>query len=729
MSVNSFLNSGKPKIVAAKPATTRVVRRVVVNQLDEQRNVRKITTIPTQTNQNLQTQPNQNLPAPTPKVVKKEPNLKSEEDILTFSIIAKMYLPKEQIERCNLLFSKLLQCKISFQTLSSGIYQCSAKHPAVLKLWDVLINRNVQVDEPLVLKVQEIVHWFLQNNLQPILCIHFFKFLTDAKKNGFSKNRLFSAILNSESSSAYPINSLAEILKFALIVYPLLPGTNNFSTYSKKQCKGYNIGIVDALGFHKRNEKFFIPSRIPDVVSTSKKIIKQPNVSNNSVGNPPNLDGHEGYGITGNTGRINLFVRESNSNSNNPENNAHGPGNPGKHHRQHHPPPKKYTPSHNKNIIPMSNTSTAFLFNFLTKSVQTGQEGGSHNPTYYHVEAPPPTRDLHELLESMEVLEHAIDEIEGFDSDATVYNFVIHSAIKYIYGNYWYEIENCLTNKQIRDYLIDRCHSFLEQISDDLLEAQHFSRGYLETQPTNAFIQDLSPPTMKSPLRIQFNFYETNLSNYIKNLILSYPSDKYKYTSLSWFVRKVLPRFQVNSNEHKVAIFGPKSLACALWYFSLLCRTLEPLFSFDALPSQSYDYVLDNAVESVSMKYSLENEKPLPRKHLTRILKSIITNRTIIDEMADEVVKHFGMLSQNIANFYPIFSRLNRAAMWLRFDPHRKTIWKCADMFGIAKGVNAEQELASKRQLYKKIVTSFPSKEKMYLIKFDIDKEIINVIP
>ncbi|OHT01246.1 hypothetical protein TRFO_31992 [Tritrichomonas foetus] len=679
MSLNSLLNGSAPKPV--RSAVTRVVRSRVISQNDEPKASNHVAVHSFQ-EKNSKPQP---VKHETPR---------QNEDILTFTIVAKIYLPKEVADRLDMLFMKFLQCKVSFQTLSGTIVKSVTKYPIVLQLWNVILNRNSIVTDPLAIKVKEIVGWFLANSLQPILCIHFVKFVVDAKQNGLSRIKIFCALIENESS-LYPPSAISDLLKFALELYPILPHSI-FPPLSHVD-KNSSTSIPEAFGIKRKTTEFLMSTRDQDASASLPK--KQ--------------------------SKMNNFINSGTTNNNIPS----------KHHGGRHsaPPPIKYTPSHNRNLINLPNSATSFFFNFLTKSTQTGQEGGSHPPPHHHVEAPPPTRDLHELLESMEVLEHAIDEIESFDTNIPVYNFVIYAAGKYIYGKSWQEIEKYLPNKHVREFIIERCRGFLETIYDDLLEAQHFSRGYLETQPTNGFICQLNPPSLKSSFRIHFTFYETNISNYLKSIILSHPvADKHKYTNLNWFVRKVLPRFQVADpkvkNTKKYEIFGPKSLACALWYFSLLCKTIAPIFSSDALQTKSWDAVLDNATEDVKMKYLIEGERPFPRKILTRVLKSIIANRTIIDEIADEVVKHFGMLSQNIANFYLIFSRLNRAASWLRNDPHKKLLWKCFDAFGVADGVNADQELYAKRPLYKKMVM-FPSKEKMYLFKFEIEKETIHILP
>lgn len=797
MSLNSFLNNTE-KSNNPKPTATRVIRRVVAPTPKEEFKVKRIDVTPNP----AQTQSAKSEKASKPNSIDKD------DDILTFSIVAKIYLPKETADRIDLLFMKMILGKISFQSLSASVSNLISKHDIILQLWNVILNRNINITDPLALKVKEIVRWFLNNDMLPIMCISFVKFIVESKQKGISKITLFSLVLN-QDSVAYPTKLMKDLLRFSLELYPLIPS----SSYHPYHIQPPYAPLPVTLGLRPFSHEFIIPKRIPDITTNSnnrKNYIS--NGTNSSISksaqsqasgsNDGANDGSSSYLSNGN---------EKGSGSSNQNSNSTQSSSGTSHHRHSAPPPIKFTPSHNKNLINMPmNNGTSFIFNFLTKSTQVGHEGGSHPNPHYHVEAPPPTRDLHELLESMEVLEHAIDEIEGFDEDCQVYNYVIYGAGKYIYNQLWSEIERYLPSFNVRKFIIKQCRFFLQQISDDLLEAQHFSRSYLETQPNTGFLCRLNPPKLNSPFLINFKFYETNVSHYLKMLIISHPADKHKYTSLLWFVRKILPRFQIinllqqqqqnmnqNQNSHQqmnqnlstnyhdiynteIAIYGPKSLVCVLWYFSLLCETIEPIFASDPTLMGTWDAVLDLATDQIRNKFSIDgnksnssnlinsanpnfsNEKerfnasnlhqnaanknninnqvnqsyPKPqhlhqkgsKKQLTRILKNIIANRTIIDEMADEVSKHFGKLSQNIARFFPIFSRLNRAASWYRNDPHRKILTKRAEKFGHAQGPNAAQELAALRPLYRNLVT-FPSNEKIYLLKFDFDKDKIKVIP
>lgn len=729
MSLNSFLNNETTN--NAKPPVSHVFRRKVCQQPKEEVKPQES---PNNTAENT-THPTIQILPKIKSEYKQEPTKRDEETLL-FSIISKIYLPKEISAKIDFLFMKLLQCKISFPTLSSSIYELVSKYPKALTIWNIFLGRNDEIQDPLTLKVREVIKWFIQNEYSSVYCIHFMKFLVDAKQQNLSSIELFDEILNNESFM-YPTQAIKSLFSFALDLYPDIPTSHyhQVNTQDEKQ-----KSIPEILGYVPFSHLFTIPKRLPDSTSMNKK---PSHPDQNLNGKQPLNDSTNGHGNTS----VNQQLQSTSS---------------GSHFRHSAPPPKLYTPSHNKHLIPFPSSGLALLFNFLTKSAQVGQEGGSHPHPHYHIDVPPPTRDIHELLESMEVLEHAIDEIEGFDENCQTYNYVVFGAGKYIYSNHWSEIERFLPSFNVRKFIIKRCHEFLGQISNELLEAQHFSRQFLETQPTNSFICSLNPPQLDSPFTFPFPFYETNISSYLKMLILSQQPDKNKYTSLLWFTKEVLPRFQVldllpeeSIKQTVVEFYGPKSLVCAIWYFSLLCEELAPVYNQDPIQLETWNSVLNNVTETIITKFSIDTysseyhpttafDRHLNISHLihgqpnygypkgfkkplTKILKSIITNRTIMDEKAEKVIKHFGNLSQNISHFLPIFSRFNRSASMYRNDPHRNELIRLAEMFGHAKGENAINELNEMRTLYRTII-DYPSREQFFLFKFDFENNTISII-
>ena len=317
----------------------------------------------------------------------------------------------------------------------------------------------------------------------------------------------------------------------------------------------------------------------------------------------------------------------------------------------------------------------------------------------------------------------------SFTEDSRVFNHAIDRACKCVYDEQtWDQIKECLPSQEVRRFLINRCRSVLPRIEREHYDAVQFAGHYLETQPTNAFLRSILPPSMDEPFTFSFTFYETNVSDYLKSLIVKSQAAMHRNPQIIWFITEILPLFQSFSDvQTSHVVFGPWSLACCLWYFSMLCDCITPMFSPDVEPTESWDAVLDTADEHTREKYLTNNQK-LPRKVLSKILKSIITNRTIVDENADEVVKHIGMLAQNISHFYPIYSKLNHACSWLQNDPHFPLIRKYLQLIGSTSGDNSPARLESRRALFQKL-TKFPSGERIFEFRFDLTNETFTIVP
>jgi hypothetical protein len=142
------------------------------------------------------------------------------------------------------------------------------------------------------------------------------------------------------------------------------------------------------------------------------------------------------------------------------------------------------------------------------------------------------------------------------------------------------------------------------------------------------------------------------------------------------------------------------------------------MFDRDPLLSDSWDAVLDSAYDKAREKYVGDDPKP-PRKPIWKLLKSILINRTIIDENADEIVKHMGMLSKYVGHFYPIYSQLNRACTAVHCDPHFPGLMKYADAFG---------GRPSTWRLYRHL-TRFPSEQEMFELYITKEPGTVKVRP
>jgi hypothetical protein len=140
------------------------------------------------------------------------------------------------------------------------------------------------------------------------------------------------------------------------------------------------------------------------------------------------------------------------------------------------------------------------------------------------------------------------------------------------------------------------------------------------------------------------------------------------------------------------------------------------LFTPDLLKADSWDAVLDSAYDRTREKFVGENKRP-PRKTLSKILKSMLTNRTVLDENANEIARHLGQLSEDLAHFYPLYSFLNRACSWLRCDPHFPHVLKLARQFGVNPIL---------RPFYAKMC-EFPSGHELFQFDLNVSSQLITL--
>ncbi|KAH0786951.1 hypothetical protein GPJ56_008949 [Histomonas meleagridis] len=249
------------------------------------------------------------------------------------------------------------------------------------------------------------------------MCVNFIKFLSDSRQQQLSQIKLLSYLITNDFENFTP-HCTSQLLQFALELFPYL-SSSNFNV-SPKPIE--NVSLATNLGIEDPNSPFIIPKRVLDVslaMQRKLRLQKQKALS------------------THHRGALSL------------------------------PTNVKFTPSHSQSLSDLPNNGTSFIFNFITKSTPVGHEGGSR-PIPHHVEAAPaPTRDINELLERLEVLEHLRDEIIGFNIDINQLKYVIRDPGMKIYGPAWEEIESYLTSREVRQYVISRLRSLLPRIEDN----------------------------------------------------------------------------------------------------------------------------------------------------------------------------------------------------------------------------------------------------------------------
>jgi hypothetical protein len=563
--------------------------------------------------------------------------------MLTFSLIAKLLLPKNHIERIDLLFRKLLASRVSFQTVSRSVTQIAAKYPAVQQCWAALLDRSVARPPPLVVQIRELVRWFSSNGLPQLSCIDFVKFLSESRQTRASAIQLFTRILAHEDAVASP-HMTRTLLRFAFELLPLLPTSARPPPLTAVD----HTTFRSCLGVEEERSEFVMPSRSLGLCAALQRRLR---------------------GQAQPRGKV---------------------------------PALKYTPSHSQSFTELEKGGTALVFNSMTKSTAVGHEGGPHVP-HHHAEAPPSTRDVNDLLERLETLEHDVDSVITFSEDTRVFTYSVDRAGKCVYGDsIWSQIQPLLTDAGVRRIVIARCRTALGRIEKEHYDGTQYIGQYLETQPINAYWQSIAPPRIGEFFQYRFPAAESESSEYVKGIILDNSVATHKHPNLVWFLQDLLPQM-----EAVRMLIGPRSLACALWYFALLCDVVEALFAPDAVKAKSWDAALDSASELAFQKFAGDDALP-PRKFLSKVFKSIITNRAVVDEIADEIVKHFGSFASHFAHFYPVYTQLNRAASAARADPHLASLLSLGRLFGRREEYH---------RMYLRAV-QFPSRQAMFEMTF-----------
>jgi hypothetical protein len=191
-------------------------------------------------------------------------------------------------------------------------------------------------------------------------------------------------------------------------------------------------------------------------------------------------------------------------------------------------------------------------------------------------------------------------------------------------------------------------------------------------------------------------------SEFLAELIVENSTAQHRNPNAVWFIAEILPWVR-----EKVVVIGSKSLVCALWYYGRLWEEVSRMCERDPLLTESWEAVLDSVYDKAREKFFGDEPKP-PRKAIVKVLKSILTNRGIVDENAEEIVKTMGVLSKHVGHFYPIYSQLNRACTAVHCDPHFELMMRYAEEFG---------GKAPLRQLYRKLAR-FPAGQELFELNF-----------
>lgn len=684
MSLNNLLYSGQPANGKQTPQTVRrvVKRKIDIDPQNNNQDQFLIQTPPTHPiyNQNHmiyqqpstyqkplsvisgRTQPNHITPHPQlPQI-----SFPVDDDMLIFSLMAKLLLPKDRIEKINILFQKLLLGKLSFPTVAMYISNNVEICPVIFEVWENLLNRRNRINNSLYKKILEILSQFKANNISmPVLC-NFISFISNSNQQSIPYIHLFERII-SKFEVLNRFKCPGKILQLALELLSLLPKSSN------------------------------------PLSSTLQPIEKEPTLSSILI----NEYKEKPFSIFPHYSDISSFLMRN--------------GKPKEHTTHRHTTSRDtiYTPSHHQNLIPMVETQPIIFLNYFTKSLNSGHEGGSRGHDPRHQGMPlPPTRDIHEVLEEPEIREHDMDAILAFDKDTNFIGHIVAVAALSVYDETtWSKIRKLLKSPQVRVYVSERCHSRLPRVMNSHYNACHLCDIFLSTRPINSYLLTLSVPDNIDG--IIFPYFNTSLevSEYLKSVFTLYRSARYKY--ILFFFRSLYP---ILSKQHEfMKLILPKSGVMILYYYSKLCEALVPLISKESIEFDTYEAVFDIAYEEVQNRFP--DGESLPHRFLSSVLKSIAKNGTILDKMSYEVDDHFGSKSIYVARIASILNHFNSSCKALSVDPK----WERMKKFAEAFATNQDQEtLNISFPLYREQML-FPSGEMVYLLELNSESDEITV--
>ena len=593
----------------------------------------------------------------------------TEEDTLAFSILSKILLPKNGIERINVLFEKLLLGKMSFPTVAKHISIILEVCPVVQKMWQRISNRQSAIDDPLTAKIMELIRWFKSTGQPNSLLFSFLGFISTVRQHSLSPIKVFEELLKKRELMGNSMDS-NRLAHFAWDLLRLLP-------QAKHPMKRYYQAPENRPMFTSFLSREFAPG--PFTISK-----KYPDVSTFLMKN----------------GKIKEHIG----------------------HRYISSRDTVFTPSHHQHLIPIGDGPYSVFLNFITKSLATGHEGGSRGHGSSHQEIPlPETRDIHDVLEQAEIVEHSVEAIMRFDRDTNYVGHVVRTAGKAAYSqDIWDEIEPMLVSEDVREFVSNRCKEQLLRLEDAHRAARHLCDVFLETRPINAFLLELRIPNFEKEVIIPCRFRDAEVTEYAKAVFTLYTSPR--YPSVPFFFRNILqllPR-----NGECMQILGPMSLAAAFFYFSKVCQAIEPLLSTDAVEFETYESVFDIACEQVQQKYP-DGESALRYRFLSKVLKSITKNGLIVDDLAHEVLDHFGKKAHCVAAIAPILAKLNSACSCLSEDHHWPVVFQMAKLFGIS---DDPDRFDARFKLYRSRVST-GSRSRLFVMKFGQGMETMQITP
>ena len=665
MSLPSFLNQAPAQSQKPPPAT--VIRHVVRHT--EAPHVKRIITAEPVT---VKPKPEMAKP-PAPVVRKPTEFIPRNEDLLTFSIFAKITLKKTQVEMLNQIFIKVLKGLMPYQSLNLKVQKVLQNDSDAYKSWQMLTqNTNKGFYNPLLKSIKTIVQWFIENNNTTNTIIEYFDFVVESHDNSVSWVHIFSTILKQQLNTI-DAKKVAELIKLTKDLFGQLPQRTKHN--EKENMKPLDFQTF--IGIDEPKKPFDLSSKIAEIIPLAKQakaLQLEPEPQQ-----PPQK------------------TKTSLSSL------------------------KRITPSHVKHVTPLSENQNAFIFNETTKMFPVNpDEFGKYKP-------PPdpavtiPVLDFFQVLENIEVNENKVDRIYAFSECNPYAGYCMRCAGREAFQAQWTEIEQYLDNRKVRDIVINRCRSQLPELEEEHEQTIDIASGVLETRVTDAFIMSINLSNM--PSEFPFPIDNDDASAFLLHFLSTITNGKLT-NAIQWFLVTVIPLIQ---RDNVVEFIHSQTYAGLLWHFSLLCDEVRSLLNATPLEMNTFEAVLDSIPDSLHNQKHGQGETTTTR-FLTETFKGIIACKIISDSSAEECRKHFGKKVEHVTHFLPLLERMCAECNLLRTDLHMKQLTLLSQKLGVFDEGTTEGGIMSRRGVYNASVRNIRF-HKLVVIRASHEKGKIIVHP
>ena len=277
-------------------------------------------------------------------------------------------------------------------------------------------------------------------------------------------------------------------------------------------------------------------------------------------------------------------------------------------------------------------------------------------------------QDFFQVLENIEVNENKVDRIYAFSECNPYAGYCMRAAGREAFQTRWTEIEHYLDKPKVRDIVINRCRSMLPNLENEHEEVVRSAKIVLKTRTTNAFLASIKVTNI--PNSFTFSFDSDEVCAYLLHFLSTMPNCKLT-SGIQWFLVTVIPLLQ---RDNTVEFIHSQTYAGLLWHFSLLCDEIRPLIKATPLELNTFEFVLDEVNDKMVHQKAANFADFQTHRTLTDMLKSIVINKIIDDDVATEATKHYGRLVEHITHFYPLLESMCIALQFSQNRPSHDTI-------------------------------------------------------